>query len=578
MPVDSFGFWSVVPPLLAIILAIVTRKAVLSLFIGVWSGGVIYTYPAAFELVTGATEIDVFAEPLGAVGALFVALLWGIPQTFEWVATSFGDNVFHANIIIFTLLLGSAVAMIWRLGGSYAVRNWALERLDTQRQAGFTTFALGLFMFFDDYANTAIVGSTMKDVSDNLRISKEKFSYIVDSTAAPVATLMISSWTAFQISLIDAEYARLVEDGVITEAEAPSGFSIFVQSIPFNMYSILAIVMVGIIVLSRRDYGEMLTAEHRSWSTGLISREDARPMLEIEADLGEPDIADPRLGVFIIPVIVLLAVTLLAAGWTAHPVDVWWEYLGDAEFDVALVMGSFAMVASTYVLAYRYELMSLSKGVDTTIDGFGIMLTAVSILVLAWSIGVVVDVLDTGSYVGGYAEAILVPEVLPVIVLLVSAFIAFSTGTSWGTMAIMTPIAFDVTWELLPGDHFFIAVIIGAIFSGAIFGDHSSPISDTSVLSSTFTGADLIDHVRTQLYYAVTVALVAILLLSVWGIGWRYLWGHSILAAGGLLVVGVGVLIGLVYGFSELHARTKGVESVAVKAEQERPMDAASKD
>lgn len=598
MPVESFGVWSLIPPLLAIVLAIITRKAVLSLFLGVWSGGMIFTFPDSVELsgdwlgdtvpVTAVPGVEAITDAIPLVPTLEptwldvvanllavpVALLWAFPQTFQWIAESFGANTFHANILIFTLLLGSAVAMIWRLGGSYAVRDWALERLDTQRQGGATAFILGLVMFFDDYANTAIVGSTMKDVSDKLRISKEKFSYIVDSTAAPVATLMLSSWTAFQISLIEVELDRFVDAGELAEGDRPTAAFVFLESIPFNMYAVLAIVMVGIIVYTRRDYGEMLDAEHRSWSRGLISREDATPMLEIEGDLGEPNIEHPRLSTFFLPVVVLVVVTILTAMWTAHPVDAWWEYAGNAEFDVALVIGSFAMVASTYVLAYRHDLMSLGDGVDTTIDGFKLMLTAVSILVLAWSIGEVVDVLGTGEYVGGFAEEILTPEVLPVIVLVISAMIAFSTGTSWGTMAIMTPIAFPVAWEIVPDDVTFLAVIVGAIFSGAIFGDHSSPISDTSVLSSTFTGADLIDHVRTQLYYAVTVGLVAIVLLLIWGIGFVHVWGSSILAAIGLLVVGTVTLLALVYVLSEYDARRKGISPIAIRADQEVPMEA----
>ena len=226
---SEFGALSLVPPLLAIALAIVTRKAVLSLFLGIWAGGVI---------VTGNV---------------------GLGQTFEWIASAVGDSVFHAQIIIFTLLLGSAVAMMWRLGGSHAVRQWAAERIDTKRKAGLSAWFLGIVLFFDDYANTAVVGSTMKDISDNLNISREKLSYLVDSTAAPVATLAISSWVAFQLSMIESGY----EATDLAESEIPDSFTVFLESIPYNMYAILAIVMVGIIVLSQRDYGEMLAAEHR---------------------------------------------------------------------------------------------------------------------------------------------------------------------------------------------------------------------------------------------------------------------------------------------------------------------------
>ena len=572
MPAEQFGIWSIVPPLIAIVLAIVTRKAILSLFLGVYSGGVIFTHEASAAWLADAIGV----EPGLATDTLAipVAGLWGIVQGFEWIADSIAD-IYHAQILIFTLLLGSGVAMIWRLGGSYAIRDWALARIDTQRQGGVATYVLGLVLFFDDYANTAIVGSAMKDVSDKLRISKEKFSYIVDSTAAPVATIMISSWVAFQISLIrDAQE----EIPGIDPNTAPSAASVFFESIPFNMYAILAIVMVGIIVWTRRDYGEMLTAEHRSWSEGLISRKDAVPLQDIEGDLGDPNIDDPKLPAFYGPIIGLLLGVIAAVYWTGVRADDTdgmldlWGIVTNADYFLALIIGSFTMVLTGFYLGYHYGSHNLRESVDTSIDGFGIMLTAVTILVLAWSIGTVVGALGTGEYVGEFADGLLMYEMLPAVVLVVSAFIAFSTGTSWGTMGIMTPIALPIAWEVAPS-HTYMAVAVGAIFSGAIFGDHSSPISDTSVLSSTFTGADLIDHVRTQLYYAVTVGIVAISMLLAWGFGAENVWGESILAAIGLLAVGAVVLVVLVYVLSEYDAKRKGIEPVASRAEQSVPME-----
>jgi len=571
-PVETFGAWSLFPPLFAIILAIVTRQAVLSLFLGVWSGGVLFTFPNSTNVARDLLEVVGLGDvsPLAWVIGLVISFFWGVIQALDWLVTSVGESVFHAQIIVFTLLLGSAVAMIWKLGGSYAVRDWALERIDTQKQSGLATWALGLVMFFDDYANTAIVGSTMKDVSDKLRVSKEKFSYIVDSTAAPVATLALSSWVAFQLGMIESGYeATDLEPG-----EIPSAFSVFLESIPFNMYSILAIVMVGIIVWTGRDYGEMLTAEHRSWTTGNVSRENAVPLQEIEADLGEPYVESGKLQVFFVPVAVLIAITVLAGLWTGYEAGAGvTDWVTNADYASSLLYGSFAMVVTTFYYGLREDIISLQDGVETIISGFSIMLTAISILVLAWSIGIVVDQLGTGDYVVGVIEWLQeigwlpLVEILPAVVLLLAAFVAFSTGTSWGTMGIMTPSAVPVAWGLT-GDHTVVAVMVGTIFSGAIFGDHSSPISDTTVLSATFTGADLIDHVRTQLYYAATVALVAMFLLLVWGFGTN-VWGVSIPVAIGLLPVGVAILYGLVYGLSEWDADRKGIEPIAVRAEME---------
>ncbi len=540
---SEYGLLSLVPPLLAITLAIVTRKAVLSLFVGIWSGGVI------------------------ATGGL------GLQRTFNWILYGVA-GIFHARILAFTLLLGSAVAMIWRLGGSRAVRDWAVERVETKRGAGVAAWLLGLVLFFDDYANTAIVGSTMKDISDNVNISREKLSYLVDSTAAPVATLAISSWVAFQLGIIREAY----DDLGLSDAETPNAFEVFLTSIPYNMYAILAIAMVGIVVLSGRDYGEMLSAEHRAAETGKVTRDDAQPMQDVEAELGDQHTDDPRLASFVLPVVVLVAVTVgaalysgglsalavaeaLAGGRLGAVGDQLYAAVTGASYAPALVLGSFAMVATTYVLGYAYDTLSLRESVDTTINGFGIMLTAATILVLAWGIGNVVGPVETegdapgglgtGEYVAGVVDGSLAPEVLPVAVLFTAAFIAFSTGSSWSTMSIVTPVAVPVAWSLTES-HTMVAVMIGMIFSGAIFGDHSSPISDTTVLSSTFTGADLVDHVRTQVYYAVTVALVTAGLMLVWG--------FTRISPFVLLPTGVVALVGLVYGLSALDASRRGID------------------
>ncbi|ELZ42860.1 Na+/H+ antiporter NhaC [Halorubrum saccharovorum DSM 1137] len=541
----DFGALSIAPPVLAIVLAVITRKAVLSLFLGIWSGAVIVT------------------------GGL------GIVQTFEWIVAAVSDE-FQATILVFTLLLGSGVAMVWNLGGTAAVRDWALERLDSQRQAGLVAWGLGIVLFFDDYANTAIVGSAMKDVSDRLRISREKLSYIVDSTAAPVATLGISSWVAFQLSLITEGY----ESAGVDAANRPGTFDVFVSSIPFNMYAILAIVMVLLIVGSGRDYGEMLTAENRSWTSGKVTRDEAVPMQDVAGELGEPPASTPRLANFFVPVAVLIVVTVATALWSGEfsPVAFGgdllagelsaaggelWDAALNASYEVALMIGSFAMVASGFALAKVYGIFGVGDATEYTIDGFGIMLTAASILVLAWGIGEAIDALGTGDYVATIAVGSVSPALLPALVFVVAGVIAFSTGTSWGTMGIVTPIAIPIAWEVSGGGaagHTLVAAMVGVIFSGAIFGDHSSPISDTTVLSATFTGADLIDHVRTQIYYAVTVAAVVVLLLVVWG--------FTRVRPLALLPLGAVLLAGLVYLLSEIDASRRGIDPVSASEAQ----------
>lgn len=562
MAAGTFGIWSIVPLLLAIILAFITRKAVLALFVGVWSGGIIYHYPDSMELlITNLNKLGIpAAEPLSQVIGIFVAGIWGLIQSSNWIVASVGNSVFNMQIVIFCFLLGSAVAMIWRLGGTHAVASWATQHVDTQRKAGLTAWGLGLVMFFDDYANSAIVGTTMKDISDSLRMSREKLAYIVDSTAAPVSTLTLSSWAAFQISMIDAGY----EATDLAANETPSSFVIFIQSIPFNMYAILAIAMVAIIVVTRWDYGEMLTAEHRAATTGNVNAENAQPMQDVKEELGEPNLDNPHLSVFIIPVLVLITVMVLGVFVSGYsPGAELYEIIINADYASSLVLASVAMVGITYYYGYSLGLQSITESVDTTIEGFEIMMTAVAILVFAFSIGEVVGALGTGEYVAGYANAFLTPELLIIAVLLVGAFMAF-TGDSWAAMGALTPIAVPIAWELT-GNHTMVAVVVGAVFSGAIFGDHTSPISPSTVLSATFTGADLIDHVRTQVYYAVPVLMVSAVLLLVWGYG-SPIWGRSIWAAVALLPFGILVLIGVVYGLSRFDANRKDVDPIAIRA------------
>ena len=576
-----FGRWSLVPPLLAIVLAIATREALLSLFLGVWSGGIIHVYGRGDPAGTAAEALSwlPFGEALATPGGFLVAVAFGLGRCREWIIRA-ATTSSHFKILLFTALLGSAVAFAWNLGGARAVRNWALERLDSKRGVGLAAYALGLLLFFDDYANTAIVGSSTKDVAEKFRMSREKLAYIVDSTAAPISTLAISSWVAFQLSQIEAGYEQA---GV---QNPPDSFEVFLQSIPYNMYAILALAMVAIVVVSRRDYGKMLAAERRSWSTGEVTRDDAQPMQDVAGQLGDHDAETPRMTTFVLPIVVLVAVTLLVALWTGgfsfaafggailgggDATGLLYDAVIDASYADALVFGSFAMVASGFVLALYHDIMDLGEGVETTIDGFGIMLTALVILILAWSIGVVVGELGTGDYVArilkgpidlpGLPAFTVGPAILPALIFLLSAFIAFSTGTSWGTMGIVTPIGVNVAWQLT-GSHTVVAAIVGAVFSGAIFGDHCSPISDTTVLSSTFTGSDLVDHVRTQLYYALTVAAVTAVLFLTWG----YLRISPLL----LLPVGVLALIGLVYGLSELHASVYDVSPVAADADREQ--------
>lgn len=525
MTAETFGAISLVPPLLAIVLAIVTRKPILSLFLGIWSGGVIFT----------ANH--------------------GVVQTLDWLVSSIGESTFNAKIMLIVLFLGAGVALIWRLGGAAAIANAVVSRLNSQRKVGVATWLFGMVWFFDDYSNTAIVGTTMSEISDEVQISREKLAYIIDSTAAPVATFGISSWVAYQLSMIREGYNAA---GVSVEAgQVPGAFALFLRSIPFNMYCLLAVAMVGIIVFTKRDFGEMLDAEHRSATEGKLLRDGATPLQSAEESLGKILTDSPQLRYFAVPTLSLMAVVIGGAAYTglgaSDPGAGPFEIAGNAAFVDALLWGTFTLVAVALTMGLASGIASLDEAMETVIDGFGMMLTALTILVMAWTIGTVTTALGTGVYVTNIAENFVTPTMLPVVVLMASAFIAFSTGTSWGTMAIVTPIAVPLAWSVGGATPALLPVAIGTIFSGAIFGDHCSPISDTTILSSTFTGSDLIDHVRTQVYYASTVLIVAAVLLTVWG--------ATRISPFVLLPIGVVTLVGLVYVLSEFDANRKGIQA-----------------
>jgi len=522
---ETFGAISLVPPLLAIVLAMVTRKPLLSLFLGIWSGGVIFT----------ASN--------------------GVVQTLNWIVESIGASTFNAKIMLIVLFLGAGVALIWRLGGANALANAVTAKLNTQRKVGAATWIFGMIWFFDDYSNTAIVGTTMREISDEVSISREKLAYMIDSTAAPVATFGISSWVAYQLSMIQEGYAAAgISAG---SGGVPDAFALFLQSIPFNMYCLFAVVMVGIIVFTGRDYGEMLDAEHRSATEGKVLRDDAVPMQSAEDSLGEVLTDTPQLRYFLVPTLSLMGVVVGGGFITgiraSEPGAGPFQIAGNAAFVDALLWGTFAMVAVALVMGVGSGIANLDEAMETIIDGFSMMLTALSILVMAWTIGTVTTALGTGIYVTNIAESFVTPTLLPVVILLASAFIAFSTGTSWGTMAIITPIAVPLAWSVGGATPALLPVAIGTVFSGAIFGDHCSPISDTTILSSTFTGSDHIDHVRTQMTYAATVLIVAAILLTVWG--------ATRITPLVLLPIGVVTLAGLVYVLSEFDANRKNVEA-----------------
>jgi len=486
------GILSLFPPLLSIILALALRQVLIALFLGLWLGSSIY---GGYDPLTGLLHaldhycLNAVADP---------------------------DN---GAIMLFTLTLGGMVGVISKSGGTRGIVKKLTAYTNSPRGAQLAGWGLGVSIFFDDYANTLIVGNTMRPFTDRLRISREKLSYIVDSTAAPIASLFpISTWVGYQIGLLDHTFKKL---GLEEDA-----YLVFIQSIPYASYSLLTICFVFLVSLTLRDFGPMLKSERRAVETGRVVREGAESLSQADAAHLEPPEGIPhRWFNALIPIACVLAVAVLGLyfsgkanlGRLAADADLK-TIIGAADSFHVLMWAAFAGAFTAIALAATQRLLSLKQAMEAWVSGVKTMVLAIIILVLAWGMGDICSDLHTADYVMHAAHGVLSPQLLPVIIFLTAAFISFSTGTSWATMAILVPIVIPIAYRLcqaagLPPDHASSVLLggIGAILSGAVFGDHASPISDTTIMSSMASGADHIDHVRTQMPYACFTALTAIL-------------------------------------------------------------------
>jgi Na+/H+ antiporter NhaC len=394
------------------------------------------------------------------------------------------------------------------------------------KSAQVMTWLLGLLIFFDDYTNTLVVGNTMRPITDRMRVSREKLSYIVDSTAAPVTTVaLISTWVGYQVSLIREGLQEIGSDG-------GSAYAIFIQSIPYATYSWLAIAFVLMVAIMDRDFGPMLKAERRARHAGQVMREGASPLMdEVAEQLTEGGAPDARAHRAVVPVLVLLLASMVGLYWDGRqqllaqlgsgglaglPLR---EFFSHADPARALFWAAIAGSITAIVLALAGRSLTLNRAVEAWVGGCKAMMAALIILVLAWSIKDVCSELGTGPVVVDWTTGNLPPHLLPSITFVVAAFIAFSTGTSWASMAILMPIVIPLGHRLpelahlsAPHAQGILVASIAAVLSGSVWGDHCSPISDTTIMSSMASGSDHIDHVRTQIPYALSAGALTVLL------------------------------------------------------------------
>lgn len=485
-PHGSYGCLSLLPPLIAIALAIATRKVVASLLAGIFSGAMILSSGNPFVAIHSTLE------------------------THLWASLTDSD---HLRVFVFTLLMGAMVGVMQRSGGMEAIVNGIAPLARSRRGGQLTVWLLGLIVFFDDYANSLLLGNTMRPLTDRLRISREKLAYLVDSTAAPVSGLaLISTWVAGEIGYI--------QDGLNETqlAESTSAFELFIATIPYRFYVLWALLMVPLVALLGRDFGSMLVAERKalrneSASPGSASVDSSNAWQWLNA-------AVPVLMVVVVTVILIAATGRQAIAEDPSIEPSLLNVFGKGDSYVALVYGSLTGLVAALVLARLSSRIDVAELKAAAGKGAAQVVPALVILWLAWALSGITkqDYLGTGHYLGQLLEGSVDVRWMPTIVFLLASVVAFSTGTSWGTMGILMPLVVPTTIQLITADQasvsaenpLLIASIAG-VLAGAIFGDHCSPISDTTVLSSQASGCDHVAHVRTQMPYALLVAGISVI-------------------------------------------------------------------
>lgn len=493
------GMDAVIPPILTILLAILTKDVVFSLVTGIFTG--------AFLLK--GNIFSAFSE-----------------TTSNYIVNSLGNSD-HASIIIFSMVLGGMISVISCSGGTRGIVELIIKYARTRKMVKLSTWLMGILIFFDDYANTLIVGNTMRPLTDKMKISREKLAYIVDSTAAPVASLaLISTWIGMEVGLLN--------DAFQSAGIPLNGFKAFLSSVPFRFYSMFTLFFIFVNIITGKDYGPMYQAEKRAFKTGKVISDNACPLTGNEmTELGEKADVRPRWYNAVIPILFLIIFTLWGLYYTGlqslrqsdplvsgslFSIEYLKDILGASNSFSVLIWASF-LSSIIILLIGRYQgIFSLSDGIESWITGVRSMLRATMILVLAWAIGKVCSDLGTAEYVASLAGKVLNPSLVPFVSFVLAGIIAFSTGTSWGTMSILIPVCIPIAHKLslmnsISSDIYsnILYGTIGAVLAGASWGDHCSPISDTTIMSSMATSSDHIDHVRTQLPYAVTCAVIALL-------------------------------------------------------------------
>ena len=498
---EEFGIFTLIPPIVAILLAFITKNVVISLFIGVLSGG----------FILNLTGFNVF-------GALTQAFLDFINRALNSLS-----DPWNAGIVMQVLVIGGVINLVAKMGGAKAIAEALAKKAKTAKSAQLITWFLGICVFFDDYANSLIVGPIMRPVADKMKISRERLAFIIDATAAPIAGLaIISTWIGLEVSLISEGF-----ESIGVEA---SGFGVFLQTIPYRFYNILILAFIVITIITLREFGPMRKAEISARKLKDLTNE------EIAVTSSHMDELEPKEGVklsiwnAIVPIGALIISAIVAFYYSGYssimagddiaikaiitnsPLSfkAILETFAASDASVALFQSALFASVVAIIMSVCKKIFTISEAIEAWVDGMkGLIITGV-ILILAWSLGSVIKELGTAQYLVEALNGAIPAFLLPSLIFILGAIISFSTGSAYGTMSILMPLAIPLAYKINP-EMSFVIVSTSAVLTGAIFGDHCSPISDTTILSSMGAGCSHIDHVKTQMWYALFVAAITIL-------------------------------------------------------------------
>lgn len=498
----ALGVWTLLPPFIAIVLAFLTKNVIVSLAAGIFSGTMLVE-------LAGSTKNIIYV-----IGGAFTRLI-------KTMVGSMADS-WNAGILLQVMAIGGMIALIARMGGTKAIAVSLAKKAKSVRSSQLITWLLGLFVFFDDYANSLIVGPIMRPVTDAQKISREKLAFIVDATAAPIAGIaLVSTWIGYELSLIKEELPGLSFE--------TSAYSIFLETIPYRFYNLFILAFIVLTIVLLREFGPMYKAEKRARTTGKVIADGATPLaVEEKMNIKPEEEQASNIWNALIPILTLIVVSLVGFyinGYKALEGEVLAmvqqsplsleairECYSNSDASVVLFMSAVVAGLVAFVMGLGQKMFSVKDGIDTWIEGWKSMIITVVILLLAWSIAdVIKNQLDADQFLATSLQNSLPAFIVPSIIFLLGSLISFATGTSYGTMGILMPLAIPLANSVSSGDKNLIIATIAAVLTGAIFGDHCSPISDTTILSSMGTACDHIDHVKTQLSYAILVAVVSVL-------------------------------------------------------------------